>query len=79
MDFAWTASFVCLFVFNLGYFIFFFYSSVFDSLRSQKHVFSRMQLAGVRVLPIEVLAHCFGGELGLADVAEVARQVNRFS
>lgn len=38
-----------------------------------------MQLVGVRVLPIEVLAHGFGGELRLADVTEVPRQVYRLT
>jgi len=38
-----------------------------------------VQLVGVRVLPVEVLAHGFGGELCLADVTEIPRQVDRFT
>lgn len=38
-----------------------------------------MQLVGVRVLPVEVLAHGFGGELRLADVTEIPGQVDRFT
>jgi len=47
-----------------------------DSLGRQQHVFPRVQLVGVRVLPVQVLAHGFGGELRLADVAEVPGQVD---
>lgn len=38
-----------------------------------------MQLVGVGVLPVQVLAHGLGGELRLADVAEIPRQVDRFT
>ena len=34
---------------------------------------------GVQVLPAEVLGHLAGGELGLADVPKVSRQVDRLS
>lgn len=47
-----------------------------NSLGGQQHVFPRVQLVGIRVLPVEVLAHGFGGELGLADVAEVSGKVH---
>lgn len=49
------------------------------SLCRQQHVFPRVQLVGVRVLPVQVLAHGFGGELRLADVTEVPRQVHRLT
>lgn len=49
------------------------------SLCRQQHVFPRVQLVGVGVLPVQVLAHGLGGELCLADVAEVPRQVDRFT
>ena len=38
-----------------------------------------MQLVGVRVLPVEVLAHGFGGKLRLTDVTEIPGQVDRFT
>lgn len=38
-----------------------------------------MQLVGVSVLPVQVLAHSFGGKLRLADVAEVSGQVDRLT
>ena len=50
-----------------------------DSLGGQQHVFSRVELVGVRVLPVQVLAHGFGRELRLADIAEVPGQVDGFT
>ena len=50
-----------------------------DSLGGQQHVFPGVQLGGVCVLPVQVLAHGFGRELCLADVAEVPGQVDGFT
>lgn len=50
-----------------------------NSLCRQQHVFPRVQLVGVGVLPVQVLAHGLGGELRLADVAKVPRQVDGFT
>lgn len=50
-----------------------------NSLCRQQHVFPRVQLVGVRVLSVEILAHGFGGKLRLADVPEVPGQVDRFA
>lgn len=50
-----------------------------DSLRGQQHVFPGVQLAGVRMLPVQVLAHSFGGKLRLTDVTEVPGQVDRLT
>ena len=38
-----------------------------------------MQLVGVRVLPVEVLAHGFGGKLRLAEVTEIPGEVHRLT
>lgn len=48
-------------------------------LRGQQHVLPRVQLAGVRVLPVQVLAHGFGGKFRLTDVAKVPSQVDRLT
>lgn len=50
-----------------------------DSLCGQQHVFPCVQLVGVGVLPVQVLAHSFGGKLRLTDVAEVSGQVDRLT
>lgn len=50
-----------------------------NSLCRQQHVFPRVQLVGVGVLPVQVLAHRLGGELRLTDIAEVPRQVDGFT
>lgn len=49
------------------------------SLCRQQHVFPCVQLGGVGVLPVEVLAHSFGGKLRLTDVPEVPGQVDRLT
>ena len=38
-----------------------------------------MQLVGVSVLPVEVLAHGFGGKLRLAEVTEIPGKVHRLT
>ncbi|TNN59196.1 hypothetical protein EYF80_030569 [Liparis tanakae] len=57
-------------------------NSLHSCLRGEKTQDVRGELGllvGVRVLPVEVLAHGFGGELRLADVTEIPRQVDRFT